>query len=475
MNRGMRFKIFLIIAPLMYVVLQLLSAEICSLAGAEEKAAPENAFSTPDDYLRHIGKADSCTSRDCHAKLAPGSTAFSHKPVAEGKCGDCHNAEAYPDRYGLEKNQNVMCTGCHQPMADKIQSSQFVHGPIKNGDCISCHDPHGSDTRYILTKPYNELCSGCHNLKGLYAGEFVHKPVKDGNCGLCHDPHASDFKSRLADVGANLCFTCHETFITGMAQKYIHAPLIKSGCSDCHDPHSGKDILRLKSPPDELCFRCHEENKNEVSQYTLKHEPASAGRCVSCHSPHFSESKYLLNGKVDVLCYSCHKESRKWKERKFQHGPVVQGNCVACHNPHGSDNSFILRLAFPNKFYSPYEKGEYNLCFLCHKEAMVTTEITENVTHFRNGKINLHMLHVNQEKGRTCRACHDVHASNQEDHIREQFKFGVADIPIYYFKTDTGGGCIPGCHVERKYDRIKEVKNIRTKKITIRKNKPAKK
>jgi len=65
----------------------------------------------------------------------------------------------------------------------------------------------------------------------------------------------------------------------------------------------------------------------------------------------------------------------------------------------------------------------------CHKEALVTTGKTVTITNFRNGEINLHMLHVNQNKGRTCRACHDVHASDQEDHIREEFRFAT---PLFH-------------------------------------------
>ena len=90
---------------------------------------------------------------------------------------------------------------------------------------------------------------------------------------------------------------------------------------------------------------------------------------------------------------------------------------------------------------------------------MVNAEQTETVTYFRNGKTNLHTLHVNQKKGRTCRACHDVHASNQEDHIREEFRFGMMDIPIEYKKNENGGTCIPGCHNQRSYDRIDPIDN----------------
>jgi hypothetical protein len=82
-------------------------------------------------------------------------------------------------------------------------------------------------------------------------------------------------------------------------------------------------------------------------------------------------------------------------------------------------------MAFPHKFYTPYEKGKYSLCFQCHKEALVTVEETRTVTSFRNGEKKLHAFHVKQKKGRTCRACH----------------------------------CMPGCHKKRGYDREKMIIN----------------
>jgi predicted CXXCH cytochrome family protein len=416
-------------------------------------------FTSEDEYLSHTEGQKSCTSSQCHSQFTVQRKAFRHEPVSAGECNACHKAEAYPNKYGIEPNQIIICSRCHKGMEQEIKSSQFVHGPIKNGDCLSCHNPHESDTLFFLRESYSKLCSSCHSLKRFFSGESIHKPVKDGNCGLCHDPHASNFKSRLTDVGANLCLPCHDDMVSGMTQDYIHNPLIQSGCTDCHDPHSGKDTLRLTSLPEKICFTCHEEKRNEIDQYTQKHEPASNGQCTVCHSPHYSGINYILLDEIDTLCYKCHKENSIWKKRQFQHGPVVQGNCTACHNPHGSDNAFILRLSFPNKFYTPYEKGKYDLCFICHKEALVTAEKTTTVTHFRNGDINLHRLHVNQQKGRTCRACHDIHASDQEDHIREEFPFGAVNIPIYYFKTETGGSCIPGCHKERGYDRVNVVDN----------------
>ncbi len=418
-----------------------------------------SAFVSSDEYLAHIRQGDSCAASQCHANFASDKIHYPHEPVVSEQCGLCHKAEAYPQKFGIQENQNETCLGCHKKTDREIRTSRSIHGPVKDGNCTSCHDAHGSDRKFFLKVEYGALCSQCHSMKSLYSGEFIHKPVEDGNCGLCHDPHASNFKSRLNDIGANVCIPCHEDMIIGMTQEHVHAPLIQSGCTDCHDPHAGDNRLRLLNSAEEICRGCHEEKQNEISQYTKKHEPAWNGKCTLCHSPHFSDQKFLLLDKIDELCYSCHKESREWKKKRFPHGPVVHGNCTACHNPHGSDNAFILRLSFPHTFYSPYEKGKYRLCFLCHKEALITEENAIEVTDFRNGQVNLHRLHVHQKKGRTCRACHDVHASNLEGRIRDTFPFGKASIPMQYIKTGNGGTCIPGCHREKSYDRVNKVEN----------------
>lgn len=416
------------------------------------------AFDTADEYYSHSGTFGGCINAECHAEFDVAKSPFLHEPVTRSECDECHTGD-YPNKYGLADDQGLVCLKCHRNIEHEVESSTFVHGPAKNGDCIACHDAHGSGRKFLLTEAYSDLCITCHNLKSLYKGESIHKPVKDGNCGLCHDVHASNYESNLTDSGANLCLLCHDDMVSGMTKEFVHEPLIKSGCTDCHDPHTGKNSLRLKTEPDKLCLTCHEGKKNEISQYSKKHAPANEGKCIECHSPHYSDNPYLLKDKVDNLCYKCHKDKEIWKQRRFQHGPVVQGNCSACHNPHGSDNAFILRLAFPHKFYTAYETGKYDLCFNCHKEAMVTTEKSRTVTDFRNGDINLHNLHVNRKKGRTCRACHNIHASNQYDHLREGFMFGTVNIPIYYFKTWTGGTCVPGCHRERRYDRVEKVEN----------------
>jgi hypothetical protein len=74
-------------------------------------------------------------------------------------------------------------------------------------------------------------------------------------------------------------------------------------------------------------------------------------------------------------------------------------------------------------------------------------------TGFRNGRRNLHYVHV-KTKGRNCQTCHEIHASDQEMHIREEIPFKKRFmIELTFIKTATGGGCVKGCHKPKKYDR----------------------
>ena len=103
-------------------------------------------------------------------------------------------------------------------------------------------------------------------------------------------------------------------------------------------------------------------------------------------------------------------------------------------------------------------ESDYKLCFTCHSEDLVLTKETHDLTNFRNGDLNLHYLHVNKSRrGRTCRSCHATHASNLPNHIRKSVPYGMWELPIQFEKTETGGGCKPGCHLSFTYNREKPV------------------
>jgi predicted CXXCH cytochrome family protein len=161
---------------------------------------------------------------------------------------------------------------------------------------------------------------------------------------------------------------------------------------------------------------------------------------------------------MESLCLSCHVDLGDIiAESKNRHGPVQTGDCVACHNVHGSEYAKLLARFYPLNFYSEYDVKKYDLCFGCHNKDIAKTKNTDALTSFRDGSYNLHFFHVNMEKGRTCTACHDAHASNQAKHIRYEVPFGAWSYPINITKTATGGSCVVGCHAPKKYDRKKPV------------------
>ncbi len=118
-------------------------------------------------------------------------------------------------------------------------------------------------------------------------------------------------------------------------------------------------------------------------------------------------------------------------------------------------SSQTLTIEYPATFYSPYDAKLYALCFNCHEEKAFTTPETDELTQFRNEKKNLHYVHVNKsERGRTCRACHEVHACVQDHNIRDGVPYGPKGwtLKLNYAKTPTGGSCEKTCHQTKTYD-----------------------
>lgn len=320
----------------------------------------------------------------------------------------------------------------------------------------------------------------CHN--SYRQKKYVHQPVALGVCKFCHksvDPKKHSFK--LFRTRTELCGSCHQeqtrdlNTIPSIEQlrtkaprvgkgKYLHKPLEEGKCLDCHNPHSSDyKFLVPTATVAELCRKCHEK-KEDVKN---SHAPVAEGKCTLCHNSHSSNYRSLLINNQRQLCLSCHEDTKAELEKfKYVHKPVVDRGCRVCHEPHGSDYFRLLIKKYTPEFYAPFEISSYDLCFSCHQADTVLVEETENLTDFRNGKMNLHYLHVNTpDKGRTCRACHATHASNEPKHLRKKIPYGGWGIPIQFEKTETGGGCSPGCHNPRAYDRIKPVIYVSDKNL----------
>jgi len=408
------------------------------------------------DFKRIIPSPANCTTK-CHKDK--GKAKHVHGPVGAGICISCHSPHGTYEASFVPRAGAELCTICHQARKEEFEQ-KVVHSPVEEG-CVECHNPHESPNRYQLKGaggPVSTLCFTCHE-DAIFMKDNKHGPVEEGDCIACHRPHSSPNSALLIAPPDNgeLCFECHEDRKEEFTMEYIHAPAAEN-CAGCHDPHSSKAEYMLKESGGKLCAMCHEDASPEIYESIntakVKHPPVSDGQCVKCHRPHSSNYASILKDSLEKLCVSCHVDLGDIiSESKNRHGPVQTGDCSACHNVHGSQYTKLLARFYPTNFYSEYGPQKYDLCFGCHNKDIAKTKKTETLTSFRDGSYNLHFFHVNSQKGRTCTACHDAHASNQAKHIRYEVPFGAWSYPINMTKQDTGGGCVVGCHAPKDYDR----------------------
>jgi predicted CXXCH cytochrome family protein len=406
-----------------------------------------------------------CLDYDCHADLQ--SKAVVHGPVSAGKCNPCH-VQLKPGlhEFQLSHKKEELCQVCHV-----LATKNHVHQPVADGNCLGCHDPHQSDFQFTLkADPSSDLCLSCHADDGFVKKRYLHGPVAMGACILCHEPHSSWKPKLLVAQGNELCITCHKEKIDYDRQaRHFHPPL-DGDCVLCHDPHSSDLPDHILAEPRKLCVTCHKEIENHIEQSTVVHSPLNKQQqCETCHYGHSSVFPKLLKKSPLDLCLSCHdkqielKDGTKLKdmvallkENPNHHGPIREADCSACHDPHASTHFKLLRQDYPELFYAPFNPDIYKLCFKCHRSELVTSKNGLGVTQFRYGDLNLHYVHVNREtRGRTCRACHAVHASKNYAHISESVPYGQWQYKLGFKLTPNGGRCEAACHKAREYDRTK--------------------
>lgn len=309
--------------------------------------------------------------------------------------------------------------------------------------------------------------SACH--ADILKLKNIHAPAAANECTACHNPKGNLHQFTLAAQGPALCAACHGPLDK---KKVLHKP-VGEDCLTCHSPHGSdvKDFLVAAVP--DLCSNCHEV-ASQIAKGKSSHSIALEGKaCLACHNPHTSDFEHLLLAKPMAACLGCHDKPIVQKGRtipnvkseitgaKSVHGPIRDEDCGACHQPHASAQIALLAAAYPATFYAPFKPDAYALCFQCHDSSLATELDTKGATGFRNGTRNLHAVHVNDKvKGRTCRACHAPHGAALPHLIRASVPFGPSGwpLPIRFQETKTGGGCAPGCHVPRAYDRENPVK-----------------
>lgn len=298
--------------------------------------------------------------------------------------------------------------------------------------------------------------------------KYTHAPFQPGKCALCHV--RSDEKNRggLRHASVNEgCLECHEDTRDVMDRRFKHYPSVAS-CNYCHNPHNSVEPGLLLAKAEELCWQCHKGLQRAVASAKVKHGALTEGkRCSNCHNPHATNVERMLIALPFDLCVNCHAKdgmkswdgkpmlnTKQWlAENRVWHAPVAAKDCSACHRTHGGNSFRLLTADYPSRFYVNYDRKHYALCYSCHNERVVSEPETTTLTGFRDGTRNLHYIHVHRDQGRTCRACHDVHAAKQERRVREAVPYGGKGwtLPINFTKTATGGSCTKTCHDQRSY------------------------
>lgn len=426
----------------------------------EPVVAPKPPASAPRIRPASVEPGTSCTTAGCHDSYAAAS--YVHAPVAGQSCDVCHGGEQPGHKFPLKRAGNDTCTYCHVVFTGKGHQ----HLPVSSGKCTVCHDPHAASHKFLFRETIATRCATCHPLA---TGQFIHEPYGVGACSVCHTPHEADNPQLTIASGAENCYRCHAAMKTRLAAATSRHPPVDASCRECHEPHASSHPMMLRVDRMELCLSCHEPIAATVRTATEQHGALFVQHgCENCHDAHGSGEPALLKTRVDEVCAQCHAQPQKGydgreikavsaqvQRSRFLHGPVREGQCQECHQVHGSSNARLLAQAFPATFYQKFDVTNYALCFSCHEKATVMEAETTTLTGFRNGDRNLHFIHVNAEKGRSCRACHEMHASDQPKHMAEAtpFEGGGWAVPVGFRKTATGGSCAPGCHMPYTYDR----------------------
>jgi predicted CXXCH cytochrome family protein len=404
------------------------------------------------------------TCLDCHQGLTEAHN--SHQPVRDGKCGLCHLQAAEGEhRFTAPPQPGKVCVSCHE-----LPARATPHAPVVQQDCLACHTAHPAPgdpyRRNLLTSTSErEVCARCHAGEAGVGQAFVHTPVAGGACTQCHVPHSSTEPRLLRKPPDPTCSECHAGVHARLGTAASRHVPVSEDCRRCHDAHASDQRAQLVKAPGQLCLDCHAPLLAEYEARPVFHRALLTDEgCANCHAAHDSPLPKLLAMPVGELCLACHSQpivrpdgrtiasvGHELAGAKSAHGALPQGACEACHDPHGAHTFALLCEPYPREFYAPFRTESYALCFRCHAAEAFTSPTTTSATRFRDGPRNLHFLHVNQAKGRTCRACHATHASTLPAQLAESVPFGSWALPLRFERIPGGGACTPGCHERTEY------------------------
>jgi hypothetical protein len=304
--------------------------------------------------------ADSCVQ---YQGLTYGKCSDCHKDVHQGRlgtdCVGCHTTEGFKTgirtagfdhsrtAYPLKgKHLQVVCNRCH--------SSGDMTKPLAFGKCRDCHsEEHGN---IFAARPDSGKCDACHTIEGYTPANFTLEAHQQSRypltgshlavpCNQCHVP-VKNKNGRLVanfDLKYTDCANCHKDVHQGQVNLWVE----KGGCAFCHktdtwhqtffDHSQAKFVLDGKHR-EILCLKCHYTQIDGVGKQVWM-KPL-ARDCSGCHEDKH-RGQFLKSGDAVVSCEKCHKSSG-WKDLKFSHNQDAQFAldgahqkvaCGGCHKP----------------------------------------------------------------------------------------------------------------------------------------------
>jgi len=152
----------------------------------------------------------------------------------------------------------------------------------------------------------------------------------------------------------------------------------------------------------------------------------------------------------------CHARLLEAGATGSRHDPFSSGDCRACHDLALAAEARFVKGAPAGGADGPESARAWDvaLCSGCHGEGLLASAAPAGATGFRDGKRNLHALHVQAGRGRRCLPCHDPHAAHQPKLLRERIPArGGAQIAQQFRGEPQGGWCKTGCHAPKSYKR----------------------
>jgi len=429
--------------------------------------------------------ADHPVSFVYNAALANAASAY---PAAGGLV----DPATLPPQVALDGSGQMQCTTCHDPHNDQY-TSFLVMDNSSSQLCVTCHAlPGWSGSAHAISSqlvPATLASQIARPQSGLPSKMVVATSVAHAACASCHTSHAAAAQTGLMRFSTpeNNCLDCHggdgpgknvaadfkklsvhpvslELDAHSPREDLVNPPVRHVTCADCHNPHAansapgtggqvsgalanvagisaGGGVLPAVTHEYELCFRCHGDSANrgparvprQLVQTNTRLEFAPGNMSfhpVETFGKNSSSPSLIppLTTASLIGCGDCHNSDQS---------PATGG--TGANGPHGSAFAPLLERQLLLTDGSPYNPGNFALCYKCHSSSVVDSSLATSWPE--------HQKHIEQYRA-ACTTCHDSHAATQPHLINFNTTY-VQPLNGVLRYTSTGmnhGNCTLTCH-----------------------------